>query len=293
MLTQFVSIYLKIKKPLHTFRERGRFELDKNGVPFRNYKNINGNTIGIQRSPVSISQKALEYIENYKMTKNEKSKKFFFSCLDWLVENAVTSDNYSILHYNFPWPLYELEKPWFSGMAQGLGIQALIIGHKISNNEKYLDTAKLFLKSFFVEVKDGGITYKDSDDRWWYEEYASKNGKKSRVLNGMVFAVLGIYDFYKYTNDKDAKILFERGIESLKNDLVKYDFGNGYSYYDVLKRPAGKYHKIHVEQMKQLYDITDEEIFQKYYDKWKSFDYFKNLPSLIIEEIKNSEKTYS
>lgn len=58
-------------------------------------------------------------------------------------------------------------------------------------------------------------------------------------------------------------------------------------------KPAGKYHKVHVEQMKQLFDLTSSEIFQTYHKKWKPFNYFKNLPSLIVEDIKNSANNNS
>lgn len=141
------------------------------------------------------------------------------------------------------------------------------------------------LNSFFIETKNGGVTYKDSEERWWYEEYASTKGTKPRVLNGMVFALLGIYEFYINNKDEDAKLLFQRGMNALKNDLPTYDCGNGYSYYDVLKRPSRKYHKIHIDQMKQLFEITGEEMFKKYYDVWKSFDYNKNMPKLILDNI--------
>jgi heparosan-N-sulfate-glucuronate 5-epimerase len=59
-------------------------------------------------------------------------------------------------------------------MAHGLAIRAFIFAYQLIEDEKYLNAAKSLLNSFFVEVVDGGVTHKDSDSSWWYEEYASK-----------------------------------------------------------------------------------------------------------------------
>ncbi len=45
----------------------------------------------------------------------------------------------------------------------------------------------------------------------------------------MLFAVLAIYDYYKYTNDADAKLLFDKGVNSIKKEVSKYN-NNGYPY---------------------------------------------------------------
>ena len=31
------------------------------------------------------------------------------------------------------------------------------------------------------------------------------------ILNAMLFTVLGIYDYFEYTDDPDAKLLFDKG----------------------------------------------------------------------------------
>lgn len=107
---------------------------------------------------------------------------------------------------------------------------------------------------------------------WWYEEYAADNAgsRTSRVLNGMMFAVLAIYDYYVYTGDPAAKYLFDKGVVALRNDLPFYD-DNGYSYYDILQTPASeKYHEIHIESLQRLYDITGENVFNEYYHEWST-----------------------
>ena len=51
-------------------------------------------------------------------------------------------------------------------MANGQALQVLIKAHEITQDLRYLIAAKSLLSAFFVEVKDGGITYKDSPNDW-------------------------------------------------------------------------------------------------------------------------------
>jgi len=236
-------------------------EVDESGIPYVNYGVVGGKYVGTQRNPVTISQKIIGYYQNYKHTNDEISKIFLINNADWLVNNAQIRNDYAILYYNFPWSIYDLPSPWRSGMAQAQGIQALIHAHEITKDEKYLDTAQLLLNSFFIEVKDGGVTYKSENGGWWYEEYAHEDGKSSRVLNGMMFAVLGIYKYYNYTNESEAYFLYEQGIIELKKELPKYDV-DGYSYYDILGNYAGKkYHQVHINLTQEQSTFLQIQLF--------------------------------
>ncbi|MDF2737483.1 MAG: D-glucuronyl C5-epimerase [Nitrososphaeraceae archaeon] len=249
-------------------------KLDYYGVPWVYYATImDGKTVGFQRNPVTTVAQANEFYDNYKSNNNQSAKTYFLNNVNWLVNNAVQKEKYALLQYDFPIPHYNIYSKWYSGMANGQALQVLIKAHEITQDLRYLIAAKSLLNAFFIEVKHGGITYKDSSNDWWYEEYASsgKNVKTSRVLNGMLFTVLAIYDYYKYTNDPDAKLLFDKGVNSIKKELSKYN-NNGYSYYDLLGNLAGKYHQTHVILTKKLYEITGEPLFNEYSEFWKKYN---------------------
>jgi hypothetical protein len=248
------------------------FTSDNSNIPIVDYGSVDGFYIGPQRNPLTISRAVIEHYNSYKQNGGEKSKQSLINNANWLADNAISRGNYSTLEYKFPWPPYDLQPPWRSGMTQGEAIRALINAHEITGDKKYLDLAKLLLNSFFVEVKDGGVTYKTPKDGWWYEEYASVGGVESRVLNGMMFAVLGIYEYYKYTNDGDAKYLFDQGVLALKKNIAHYDYKDGYSYYDIVGNLSPlQYHNVLIELSDRLYDITKEETFKLHYDRWKNF----------------------
>jgi hypothetical protein len=260
--------------------------LDSSHVRMIDYGYIRETYIGVQRNPVNIANYAFLFYDKYNETNNERFLNIFLNNSNWLVKNAVSKGNYSLLQYKFPWPPYGMQPPWQSGLAQGRALDVLAKAHQITGNRTYLDSAESLLNAFFVEVKDGGVTLKSPNDGWWYEEYSDNDteAKESRVLNGMTHALLGIYNYYQYTQDPAAKFLFDQGVLALKKNLPKFEYiGGQYSTYDALDntKPAPfNYHLNQTKNLGKLYDITGEEIFKNYHDRWTNF---KLPPSLALK----------
>lgn len=264
--------------------------IDDNGVPKVYYRRLGQSYY----NPVYVSMYGLAYYQQL-IQSNEldyflkyyqldipsnkdqiNSLRNFLAAANWLQENIKTKKyldvNYGVWEYGFPWGIYNLKENWVSGMAQGVGIQVLIRAWKITGNEKYIETAKLARNAFFIEVKDGGVTYKDNDKEWWYEEYASSEAKESRVLNGMEHSLIGLYELYVIDDDKTAKSLFDKGVQSLKNHIWKFDAG-WWTYYDELGMLAnGKYHPVNVNLTRKLFEITGEKIFSEASSKWNKYE---------------------
>ena len=101
------------------------------------------------------------------------------------------------------------------------GSYALTKAYELTGKIRYIDSAKKALMSFFVDVKDGGVTYKDKNDEWWFEEYAGSKKDEPRVFNGAIYALLDIFYYWEITNDKDANVLIEKGLNSIKRNIEK------------------------------------------------------------------------
>jgi hypothetical protein len=143
--------------------------------------------------------------------------------------------------------------------------------YELTGNTKYLELARMILNSFFVEVKDGGVTYKTPNGGWWYEEYGGNRSSATGILSGMMSTVLGIHDYYDLTKDPDAKYIFDQGVLALTKSLSRYDYKNGTSMYDdLLGHVASPYFlKANVNMLGQLYDLTKQGVFKVYHDKWQ------------------------
>lgn len=240
------------------------------GIPYVDYGFIYGIYIGRQRNPVTISQKSWMWLNLFESTGDVYYYNYFFNCVQWLIDNAKAFNEGLILPYKFEYPPYGLKPEWYSAMAQGQAIETMVYAYRQSKNTKYLEVAKKLLKPLWVEVNKGGVTVKLSDTAYWYEEFASKSIEPPMVLNGNIFCLFGVYTYYLETNDPEAKTLFDYGINALLATIDKFDF-NGWTYYDLKKKVSTDYyHSVHVSQMKRLYEITGNEKFLYYYERWKS-----------------------
>ena len=118
---------------------RKRIYCDMSGIAYQDY----GTEIGIQLNPLRTASKALDYYMDYLESGNETARKLLLNVANWIVNNSKNYGNYSLLKYEFPYHDYNLEPGWHSAIAQGRAIEALISAHNITNDERYVDTAKM------------------------------------------------------------------------------------------------------------------------------------------------------
>lgn len=272
------DVYLALKGRLP--KDGATITYDERGVPIVDYGYVGTTYIGLQRNPVSVCLRFLEYYDAYFHMYGNLSPsaggerdtylRIALNNADWLIDNAVWRDGYAVFEYEFPWQDYNMTPPWRSAMAQGLALQVLIRSYDLTKERKYLDVARGVIKSFYVEVQDGGVTYKTPDAGWWFEEYAHPEGVQSKVLNGMMYSLLGILEYYRHTQESDARFLFEQGVLALRGELDAYD-ADGWSYYDFSKRRASRhYHETHIAQLRALYAATGDRVFKEFHDEWVS-----------------------
>jgi len=154
-------------------------------------------------------------------------------------------------------------------MAQGEAISVLSRAYLLTENQSYIESAERAIGAFEHSVNEGGVRYIDENDNVFYLEYACQ--AHPRVLNGFVFSLFGLLDFYKTTGCKKALSLFNHGIKTLKVRLKDYDTSD-WTYYDLLgKRSTKTYHRIHYTQLFELYSLTRDWQFLEYAEKWSSY----------------------
>jgi len=258
---------------------------DSSGVPYINYFSISGKHIGIKRNPTFVSFAADKYFQDITTDGNETN---FQNCVHWILENAVTEDSCLFIPYKYAW-VYDLKPGWKSAMGQGLAIKTLTQEYQLTHDSVYLAKIELFLNLFYKTVDEGGITYKTNQNEWWFEEYAQEKGLKPHILNGMMYALHGLYYNYVNTKNERSLMLFSKGISSLKASLPEYDNANNLSFYDSKKNVASEYyHNIHLRFLLEFYNITHEKIFSDYYQKWSKV----KPESYFQKSVQNLNKTF-
>jgi hypothetical protein len=242
---------------------------DERGVPFVYYPEQNGITAGKQYNATIVTNYALNYYKLYKSTGDTTARAKFFHCILWLDKNMSRHGNYALYEFNWRQPWYvSVGVPFTSGMTSGRAMEAFISAYDLNPSAHYISNAKLLLNGFYLPIDSGGFTYK-SPTGWWYEELADTAKQSPFILDGHIFAVLGVYKYWQLTKSDSAAFVFRQGISALKEKLPSYNAPGYWSYYDKYKKLSDKkYHRILTGQMKRLWQITNDDFFKTHYQQW-------------------------
>ena len=262
---------------------------DDNGIP------MNPTYIDVKEKdfvyyPITIGQVGLAVFHTYLKTNTEEDKKRFLKFPEWFLNNVIIDEKLGAYWLtDVPLPQYRNHGPWQSAFVQSRAISNLLRGYQLTNRSKFLELAELSLKSFTVQVNEGGVT---SFTKYgpFYEEYTSSI--PTCVLNGMIFSMCGITDFVRvFPKNILAKKLYDDGIKTLKNSIKEFDLGY-WSKYNLIEAdwyPKNDpstitYQHLHVTQLNMLYNLTSEEIFKEYADKFKSQIKLTNIAKMYFSK---------
>lgn len=143
--------------------------------------------------------------------------------------------------------------PWTSGLSQGTALQALSRAYSRLKTPAYLAAAKQAL-GIFQTPPPAGVLVKTAAGAHYLEyTYAPSE----RILNGFIQAVIGLYDYAKYTADPLGAQLFEAGDAEARIEVPHYDTG-AWSMYDQHSESNLNYHELLTEFLQNLCKRTSE-----------------------------------
>lgn len=219
--------------------------------------------------PVDLAQKILLFLSSYRLTGDSRYIAKSESFIDKLQEISVKYKDALYYPYLFTWDLHgipgeTMNVPWYSGMAQGQILTAAIRLFKITNDSLYFDLATKTFNSFKY-LKDDfvpWVVFMDEDNYYWIEEYPADFGR-TKALNGFIFGIYGLYEYYLLTRNQKCEILLKAAITTIQKYVHLYRNPGDISYYCLRhKMKYRNYHLYHTEQLLMLYKITGDEFFK-------------------------------
>lgn len=201
----------------------------------------------------------------------EEVKKY----VDCLLDKANRFDSALYYPYTFDYKVHQIDEallkaPWYSGMAQGEILSLLTRLYIAGGEKKYLSAADETFNSF-LRLKGEAqpwTVFRDDKNCYWIEEYPTD--PPSMTLNGFIFSLYGVYDYYEFTKKPEAKLVLTESLNTLKNYLPYYRRDSLVSFYNLTYRHyAHNYHYIHIRQLEMLYRITGDIFFQNMADSFK------------------------
>lgn len=208
---------------------------------------------------IGIFQYGLAAYDLYLQTKEETYRKKLIACADWAYDNQQIDGSWVTFSYENP------EHP-YSSMAQGEGISMLIRAHIISGDERYMLAIRKAKDFMLKPISEGGTTDYQGDDVYLYE--CTHN---PLILNGWIFSLWGLYDYSKYIEDDRIKVVLNSTLKSLKKKLPEFDIKYWSKYEDGKRICSPFYHRLHIAQLRVMYDLFGEEIYKEYADKWETY----------------------
>lgn len=252
------------------------FSLDLQGIPVFAYKDNK------HYHPVYILQFLLGLYGKLTTSKN-----YFMKFQTVGTYFAKMQDELGAFRYPFEYDYYlkKLNSGWVSGMAQGQALSVFARAFHLTKHQNFLEVGNKAFGFLITPVAEGGVmnTLEDLNsnlkDYIIFEEYVIKPA--SYTLNGFMFTLLGIYDWWQVNPDKNiaekAKYFFLEGIKTLKKILPLYDIG-GFTAYDLSyithKRQPHigiSYHAVHIYLLHALHSITQDDELKKFEQLWASY----------------------
>lgn len=260
---------------------------DDKGIPMLDYHGA----VGLQYNPIAIAQYGLGNYNLYCRAGDQNRKAKFLTVADWLVENLEkTPYGTRVWYHHFDWEYRDkLKAPWHSALAQGQGISLLVRAHSEVGNDSYISAAEDALATFGKDVNEGGVTYTDSKGYLWFEETIVD--PPTHILNGIIWATWGVYDYFLHTKDHEAQRLYNEAVKTLRDNLIQFDTGF-WSLYEhsgtrmkMLASPF--YHSLHIVQLRVMHKLTGEQVFEDLAEIWHGYrqSKLKRTAALIYKAI--------
>ena len=126
----------------------------------------------------------------------------------------------------------------------------------------YFESATRALTSFQVSAHAGGCREVDRRGNVWYEEAPSTAATGSaHILNGFLFALWGLYDYFRVAAEPTVRTLYQEGMSTLQATIREYDTGYWTRYSLTPKNylADGFYHGLHVDGAHVFFDLTGDD----------------------------------
>jgi len=231
-----------------------------------------GPNYGLKYNPITIAQFGLFKLQQWAWKQEAEALFEAQNCVSWLLQNLKEwRPGVCAWIYDFDLNFYGPKAPWISGMAQGQGLSLLLRAHQIQPIEDIELITKSIFQAFYHPVTDGGVQETFADGALIFEEFTTR--PPSRVLNGHLFALLGIYDFAFFWQDRRTMNFFKNVTDGLAQNLENYDTGfwNLYDLHSTKRLASPMYMQVHIRLLKIFAELTANETFFQYAQKWERY----------------------
>ncbi|MDG1332382.1 MAG: D-glucuronyl C5-epimerase family protein [Crocinitomicaceae bacterium] len=237
---------------------------DSLGVPALKLNGVN------YYHPVHMSQYAFKRLDWFSVSGDSANLQTALEVVARMKKVAVSVDS-SVLFRNFydfkvhRSPNEVMEAGWVSAMGQGQALSLFCWMYEHTSDPNLLIWADKIYNSFHRFKGDGisaWISCVDGNGNLWLEEYPSE--VPCFTLNGKIYALIGLYDYYILTGNEEAKRMLMASITTIKANVHRYRRSGQASLYCVKHNKSyNDYHQTHINLLRTLNKMTGDPFFEE------------------------------
>ena len=243
--------------------------VDGTGVRMYRHPVITRNQL--RNHPVAQAQYGLKLLNTYRVGHDAWFLTMAERQAQRLVDTHVESRNAWWFPYPFDFPLgsnmrLTLNQPWYSAMAQGQALSLFIRLAQATGDSSWRVAADRTFESLRLGFSAAGpwATHRDGNNQLWLEEYPARTPTQSgRVLNGHMFAMYGLWDYWFVTRSSNAAALFDAAGATVRRYVLRNFRNTGWASSYALRglAPAEGYHNTHVDQLLHMHALSGDPTF--------------------------------
>lgn len=256
------------------FKQQPRLFFDENGILTFPY------AFGDEVNPLFMATYLLTLIDDNLVEQNPDDEVVLNRHLAWLDEHMKVREYQGLKFLTYAHPFtneyYNAPPGWSSALTNSRLLALYSVLYRVYGREKDLLTAKMLFNSFLVDKDNGGVI--TTDKGLWFEEVADPSVKSSKILNGHIGAVMGIWTYYKNIPSSLVKRYLDEGVKTVQTYLPEFDAGFT-SYYDLDDSetprkiaPVHGYNHQHIRQIEWLQCYSEDYSFAQYATEFNTYE---------------------
>ncbi len=220
------------------------------------------------RDPLRVIQACLGLHDQLLTSPDPELETLLRRQVDWLLDEAMLElpGEIPVWPQYYRFDRYGLTAPWISALTQGQAISLLVRMAVLTGEERYAEHAFQATLAFMTE---GCPIVWRGEDGLFFEEYPCD--PPSHVLNGCLFAWLGLWDWARYRDDHGYRQYCLDCLEQIERRVPDFELGD-WTRYDVLQeRPTSPtYQEIHAALAEALAAITERPFWADRAHRWRA-----------------------